>query len=89
MANNGTNRVHREFHENGASSGNSQTYGIASMLEKAFAPREAATSWHRNNLQVSSKGSFFNSVTRGMLAKYAHTVTSASLGAVTDADLKL
>ena len=27
--------------------------------------------------------------TRGVLAKYAHTVTSASLGAVTDADLKL
>ena len=26
---------------------------------------------------------------RGVLAKYAHTVTSASLGAVTDADLKL
>jgi len=25
----------------------------------------------------------------GVLAKYAHTVTSASLGAVTDADLKL
>ena len=27
--------------------------------------------------------------TRGVLAKYAHTVTSASLGAVTDADLRL
>ena len=27
--------------------------------------------------------------TRGVLAKYAHTVTSASLGAVTDADLAL
>jgi dihydroxy-acid dehydratase len=27
--------------------------------------------------------------TRGILAKYAHTVTSASAGAVTDADLKL
>jgi dihydroxy-acid dehydratase len=27
--------------------------------------------------------------TRGVLAKYAHTVTSASLGAVTDAELKL
>ena len=27
--------------------------------------------------------------TRGVLAKYANTVTSASLGAVTDADLKL
>ena len=27
--------------------------------------------------------------TRGVLAKYAHTVTTASLGAVTDADLKL
>ncbi len=27
--------------------------------------------------------------TRGVLAKYAHTVTSASLGAVTDMDLKL
>jgi dihydroxy-acid dehydratase len=27
--------------------------------------------------------------TRGVLAKYAHTVTSASEGAVTDADLKL
>jgi hypothetical protein len=26
---------------------------------------------------------------RGVLAKYAHTVTSASLGAVTDAELKL
>ena len=26
---------------------------------------------------------------RGVLAKYAHTVTSAWLGAVTDADLKL
>jgi dihydroxy-acid dehydratase len=26
---------------------------------------------------------------RGVLAKYAHTVTSASLGAVPDADLKL
>jgi hypothetical protein len=26
---------------------------------------------------------------RGVLAKYAHTVTSASLGAVTHADLKL
>ena len=26
---------------------------------------------------------------RGVLAKYAHTVMSASLGAVTDADLKL
>jgi hypothetical protein len=26
---------------------------------------------------------------RGVLAKYAHTVTSASLGAVTDADLEL
>ena len=26
---------------------------------------------------------------RGVLAKYAHTVTSASFGAVTDADLKL
>jgi dihydroxy-acid dehydratase len=27
--------------------------------------------------------------TRGVLAKYAHTVTTASLGAVTDADLSL
>ena len=27
--------------------------------------------------------------TRGVLAKYAHTVTTASLGAVTDADLAL
>jgi len=27
--------------------------------------------------------------TRGVLAKYAHAVTSASLGAVTDQDLKL
>ena len=27
--------------------------------------------------------------TRGVLAKYAHTVTSASLGAVTDMDLEL
>ena len=27
--------------------------------------------------------------TRGVLAKYAHTVTSASLSAVTDMDLKL
>lgn len=27
--------------------------------------------------------------TRGVLAKYAHTVTSASEGAVTDKDLKL
>jgi len=27
--------------------------------------------------------------TRGVLAKYAHTVTSASEGAVTDAELKL
>jgi hypothetical protein len=26
---------------------------------------------------------------RGVLAKYAHTVTSASLGAVTDAELRL
>jgi hypothetical protein len=29
-----------------------------------------------------------NRVTRGTLAKYAHTVTSASKGAVTDKDLK-
>ena len=28
-------------------------------------------------------------ITLDVLAKYAHTVTSASLGAVTDADLKL
>ena len=27
--------------------------------------------------------------TRGVLAKYAHLVTSASLGAVTDAEFKL
>ncbi|HEY5042404.1 MAG TPA: hypothetical protein VIK53_10415 [Verrucomicrobiae bacterium] len=41
--------------------------------------------WERKIMCVS----FAPAKIYGVLAKYAHTVTSASLGAVTDADLKL